>query len=165
MWTDSNRELCSWRQLGGMNAGRWGSKTKKNKKIGLECESSEQSVREKITRKILPIRIHSHGSNTTWNSNEFRGICLFPFVYSISGNSGFPMFSILGNTGYKGPNTHWVHCENIVSIGNMWLQCAQWLNAEYILNIPRYVTQICPVGTFWVHFECAQLCDSNVPNG
>ena len=46
----------------------------------------------------------------------------------------------------------------------MWFQYAQWSNAEYILNIPYYVTQICPVGTCWVHFECAQPSDSNVPS-
>jgi len=68
-------------------------------------------------------------------------------------------------TGDKGPNTHWVHGENIEITVNMWLQCAQWSNAEYILNILCYVTQICPVGTYWVHFECAQSSDSNVPSG
>jgi len=47
----------------------------------------------------------------------------------------------------------------------MWLQYAQWLNVEYILNIPCHVTPICPVGTCWVHFECAQPCDSNEPSG
>ena len=68
-------------------------------------------------------------------------------------------------TGDKGPNTHWVHGKNIEGTVNMWLQCAQWSNVEYILNILRYVTQICPVGTYWVHFECAQPSDSNVPSG
>ena len=68
-------------------------------------------------------------------------------------------------TGDKGPNTHWIHGENIEITVNMWLQYAQWPNAEYILNIPCYVTQICPVGAYWVHFECAQPSDSNVPSG
>ena len=69
------------------------------------------------------------------------------------------------HTGDKGPNTHWVHGENIEITVNMWLQYAQWSNAEYILNISYCVTQICPVGTCWVHFECAQPSDSNVPSG
>ena len=47
----------------------------------------------------------------------------------------------------------------------MWLQYAQRSNAEYILNIPCYATQICPVGTCWVHVECPQPSDSNVPSG
>jgi len=65
----------------------------------------------------------------------------------------------------RGPNTHWVHGKNIESAVNMWLQCAQQSNVEHILNIPCHVTPICPVGTCWVHFECAQPCDSNVPSG
>ena len=75
------------------------------------------------------------------------------------------MRSQCAHTGDKGPNTHWAHGENIEITVNMWLKYAQWSNAEYILNIPCYVTQICPAGTCWAHFECAQPSDSNVPSG
>ena len=64
--------------------------------------------------------------------------------------------------GPKYPLGTWWNIEITV---NMWLQYAQWSNSEYILNISCYVTQICPAGTCWVHFECPQLSDSNVPTG
>ena len=86
-------------------------------------------------------------------------------LWSISLDSSTRIQTWPTGTGDKGPNTHWVHGENIEITVNMWLKYAQRSNAEYILNIPCYVTQICPVGTCWVHFECAQPSDSNVPSG
>ena len=71
----------------------------------------------------------------------------------------------INNTGDKGPNTHWVHGKNIEIAVNIWLQYAhdqmlstfqiypvmwpryaQWVHAEYILNVPSHLTPMYPVG-------------------
>ena len=43
---------------------------------------------------------------------------------------GATTFGELEDTGDKGPNTHWVHGENIEITVNIWLQYAQWSNAD-----------------------------------
>ena len=48
------------------------------------------------------------------------------------------------STGDKDPNTHQAHTGYIGSTDNKSLQCAQWVWAGYILNVPCHGTPICP---------------------